>query len=195
VLQEFAHHLNRFFFAVVDDAENAGNALLRVDVAEEIVLNVHRREGLAVEISQLFHLQTSFECDGLTHARPEEHYLALLGQEFGVMQRERLHGIERSLKICWQPPELVNDFGTKALCLVELQFLSEPERDESQADDLTRVGFGARDGEFATAINEHTTVVFTSQGAVDLVDHIESGQTIFERFAERNEQVHCFAGL
>jgi len=48
VLQEFAHHLNRFFFAVVDDAENAGNALLRVDVAEEIVLNVHRREGLAV---------------------------------------------------------------------------------------------------------------------------------------------------
>lgn len=91
--------------------------------------------------------------------------------------------------------QFVHDLCSELLGGVEVFVLSEPDGDEVQYYNLANESLGTGDREFSAAVQKDTTVVFSGERRVNLVDDIDSCQTVVGSLSEWDEEIHGLATL
>lgn len=91
--------------------------------------------------------------------------------------------------------QFVHNLCSKLLGGVEVFVLSKPDGDKIHNYNLTNKSLGTSDGKFSAAVQKDTTVVFSGKSRINLVDDIDSRQTVISCLSKWDEEIHGLTTL
>ena len=116
---------------------------MAVDVV--VVHDVGQVETLAMEISQLLHLQTTLVGDSLGDSLAQKHDALSLLELLCHCLREWIDGVESLLHVHGEATQLGDVLGPDSLGLIVTLSLREPQSHQGEDNNLRDVGLGGGD--------------------------------------------------
>lgn len=99
------------------------------------------------------------------------------------------------LHLVWECVELIPELYSLCFGVFVVCSCCEPYRDQWESNDLAKVGFSWGDTWLLPCINENTALCFSCKSGFNIVDNVESLNTLSSCFPERLEEICSFSRL